>query len=126
MFCGSLSRRADMSDRRRQRPEGLRAADRGGPHVILVEDRLPDMPGPAVNVALRARTTAPILVLSGNADPDEIVGVLEAGADDHIRKPFHINELGSGLDRVFRAASTHRWVGWHQQERWTWPASPCY
>jgi two-component system KDP operon response regulator KdpE len=88
--------------------EALRAADRARPHVILVEDRLPDLTAPAVIVALRARTTAPILVLSASADPDEMVRALDAGADDHIRKPFDINELLARVRAVVRRAIAAR------------------
>jgi two-component system KDP operon response regulator KdpE len=85
--------------------EALRVADRVRPQVILVEDSLPDMAGPAVIVALRARTTAPILVLSVRADPEEMVRVLDAGVDDHIRKPFHINELLARVRAAVRRAA---------------------
>jgi two-component system KDP operon response regulator KdpE len=88
--------------------EALRAVDRARPHVILVEDSLPDMAGSAVIVALRARTTAPILVLSAREDPDEMVRALDAGADDHIRKPFHINELLARVRATVRRAVAGR------------------
>jgi two-component system KDP operon response regulator KdpE len=88
--------------------EALRVADRTRPQVILVADALPDMTGPAVIAALRALTPAPIIVLSERADPDEMVRALDAGADDHIRTPFNINELLARVRASMRRATAAR------------------
>lgn len=86
--------------------EALHVAGRARPQVIIVDDCLPDMAGPKAIVALRALTTAPIIVLSGRAEPDAMVRALDAGADDHIAKPFDIKELLARVRAAVRRAAT--------------------
>lgn len=52
----------------------------------------------------RARQTRllPIVVITGNYDPEVAEGCLEAGADDYVRKPFHEGELVARLHAVAR------------------------
>ncbi len=85
--------------------EALREAGRVRPQVILVGHSLPDLTGPAVIVALRALTTAPIIALSARGD-SEMVRALDAGADDHITKPFDINGLLARVRAAIRRATT--------------------
>jgi two-component system KDP operon response regulator KdpE len=86
--------------------EALRVVGRVRPQVILVGHSLPDLTGPAVIVALRALTTAPIIALSARGDSDEMVRTLDAGADDHITKPFDINGLLARVRAAIRRATT--------------------
>jgi DNA-binding response OmpR family regulator len=62
--------------------------------LILLDRTLPDGDGLALCRALRGQgMTVPIIVLSGLADEDEVVGGLDAGANDYVRKPFRLCEL---------------------------------
>jgi two-component system KDP operon response regulator KdpE len=51
---------------------------------------------------LRARTNAPIIVISRSATQHDKVVVLDAGADDYVIKPFGIEELLARLRAVLR------------------------
>jgi two-component system KDP operon response regulator KdpE len=86
--------------------EALRRAGRARPQVILVDDCLPGIAGPQVIVALRELTTVPIIVMSARSEPDETVRVLDAGADDHITKPFDVQELLARVRAAVRRAAT--------------------
>ena len=59
------------------------------PACIIVENRLPDMPGLALLQELRARgLRIPTIMLSGDDDVSGAVSAMRAGAIDFIEKPF--------------------------------------
>jgi DNA-binding response OmpR family regulator len=61
--------------------------------LILLDMGLPEREGFHVLQEIRARgKTTPVLVLTGRSERDA-VACLEAGADDYMRKPFHLEEL---------------------------------
>lgn len=69
--------------------EGLSLALEQRYDVIILDLGLPDRSGLAVVREVRARhRTAPILVLTGRATPEDVVRSLDVGADDHLAKPF--------------------------------------
>jgi two-component system KDP operon response regulator KdpE len=68
--------------------EGSRAPD-----LVVLDLGLPDLEGAEVCRRMRARTRAPIIVLSARSGEAEKVAVLEIGADDYVTKPFGPDEL---------------------------------
>lgn len=61
--------------------------------LMILDMGLPRRDGLLVLAELRARgRRLPVLVLTGRAERD-VVQCLEAGADDYMQKPFHIDEL---------------------------------
>lgn len=85
--------------------EGIKAAKREKPNLILLDLRLPDMDGYDVCREIRkASETAhiPIIMVSTRSrDTEKIVG-LEIGADDYVTKPFNVNELLARIRAVLR------------------------
>ena len=76
--------------------EGLEAARRKLPDVILLDIGLPDIDGFAVCSALRASprpSHIPVIFLSEKASVTDRVTGLGAGAQDYITKPFDLEEL---------------------------------
>jgi two-component system KDP operon response regulator KdpE len=71
----------------------LRLAAAHQPDVVMLDLGLPDMDGLDVIRALRGWSRVPILVLSARQASDEKVAALDAGADDHVTKPFSMDEL---------------------------------
>ena len=62
--------------------------------VILLDVGLPDGDGREFCASLRQRGfRLPIFLLTGLGHEDDIVGGLEAGADDYLVKPFRVGEL---------------------------------
>ena len=62
--------------------------------ALLLDVGLPDGDGREFCANLRQRGfRLPILLLSGLSHEDDIVGGLEAGADDYLIKPFRVGEL---------------------------------
>lgn len=64
------------------------------------------MDGTDVIKALRGWTKVPILVLSARRASDEKITALDAGADDHITKPFGMDELLARLRAAVRRTET--------------------
>ena len=63
------------------------------PDVVLLDFKLPDINGTAVCRTIRANPAYEhirIIIISGVADPDEVEELMEAGANDFVRKPFDI------------------------------------
>lgn len=86
-------------------PDGgtaLRLASRLPPDVILLDLGLPDLPGLDVIHGLRAWSALPIIVLSGRSEMTDKIAAFEAGADDYLTKPFHMEELLARLRAVLR------------------------
>ncbi|MGZ6268286.1 MAG: EAL domain-containing protein [Candidatus Limnocylindrales bacterium] len=64
--------------------------------LILLDSTMPRLDGPGVVQAVRARPatrTLPIILVTAKADLEDRVHGLEAGADDYIAKPVHLDEL---------------------------------
>jgi two-component system KDP operon response regulator KdpE len=85
--------------------DGLAAASRTPPDVIIVDLGLPDMDGVVVVEGLRGWSTAPIIILSARHTEHAKIDALDAGADDYVTKPFGMGELLARLRAALRRAS---------------------
>jgi len=89
--------------------EGLQAATFNAPDLIILDLALPDRRGNEVLDLIRSWSNVPIIVLSVEANEEEKVRLLEAGADDYVVKPFGIAELiarsHAALRRYFKSAN---------------------
>lgn len=62
--------------------------------LVILDWMLPDLDGISVCRELRrSGSTVPILMLTARAELGERVMGLDAGADDYLTKPFHLEEL---------------------------------
>src|SRR5271157_4921659 len=87
-------------------PEGLEAALQKPFSAVILDVMLPGMNGFDVLRELRAKSTVPVLMLTGRGEePDRIVG-LELGADDYLPKTFSTRELLARLRAVIRRSTT--------------------
>ena len=90
--------------------EGLRHASERRPALVILDVMLPGMSGIEVCAALR-RLPPPqpvILMLTARASEDDAVAGFEAGADDYVRKPFGVAELGRRIDALLSLATRAR------------------
>lgn len=94
--------------------EGLQAARRNPPHLVILDVIMPGMDGYAVCREMRADPLlgqVPVLFLTAKTkDEDKITG-FTAGADDYLSKPFNLEELRfrvrAILRRTYRQADAH-------------------
>lgn len=82
--------------------DGLRQALAATPALVLLDRRLPDMPGDEVLTCLKAAaatTAIPVVMVSGDA-AEHGARFLESGAADVFTKPFDIALLLAAIDRL--------------------------
>ncbi|MFZ2635738.1 MAG: response regulator transcription factor [Rectinemataceae bacterium] len=82
--------------------EGIQTLIRVKPDVVLLDLNLPDMDGHAVLAKIREWSTVPVVILSVRDSQEDIIGLLDAGADDYIVKPFYTDEMVARLSAVCR------------------------
>jgi two-component system KDP operon response regulator KdpE len=82
--------------------EGLEAARGSKPDLILLDLNLPDMSGAELLSRLREWSSIPVIIVSVRDAERDIVGLLDAGADDYVVKPFYTNELVARIEAVHR------------------------
>ena len=80
----------------------LKAVRGLGPGCVLLDVRMPDIDGLAVQAELKARGIAlPVIVMTGHGDVTVAVAAMKAGAVDFLEKPFEKSELLAALDDGF-------------------------
>lgn len=88
--------------------EGLYLGEEFPVDLAIIDLGLPELPGLEVIRKLRSRGhDFPILVLTARADWQDKVKGLEAGADDYLTKPFHVEELMARINALMRRAGGH-------------------
>jgi two-component system, OmpR family, response regulator len=103
--------------------EVARVMDESIVDLVVLDLKLGEEDGLQLVNELRARSSLPIIVITGHwrDDVDRIVG-LELGADDYLTKPFNLRELLARVRAVLRRAGTappqdgkggrYRFAGW--------------
>lgn len=83
---------------------GVRAALESRPDLILLDVDLPDTNGREVCRELRARQVAcPVIMLTAADTETEMVGGLDAGANDYVTKPFKLAVLQARIRAQLRS-----------------------
>lgn len=85
--------------------DGIKAAHRHNPHVIVLDVNMPWMDGLETCRRIRADDKlahVPIIFLSTQNSVEERVAGLEAGADDYLSKPFNTSELKARIRAQLR------------------------
>jgi two-component system response regulator RegX3 len=85
--------------------EGLEAARRLNPSVVLLDVMLPGMSGLDVCRQLRRESDVPIIMLTAKEGEADKVAGLELGADDYMTKPFSMRELVARVRAQLRRAA---------------------
>ncbi len=84
--------------------DGVQLALGRKPDIVLLDLGLPDVDGAAVLARLRSWSSVPVVVLTVRNTEEDIVRLLDGGADDYVVKPFNTGELVARM----RAALRHR------------------
>src|SRR5215467_3945602 len=84
-------------------PEGLAAAEAGEFDVIVLDVMLPALDGLTIVRRFRKHGgDTPILLLTARDAPEDVIGGLDAGADDYLTKPFSFKILEARLRALAR------------------------
>ncbi len=100
----SLEKQGFTVDEAASGEDGLRMVMSRKPDVVLLDLGLPDRDGAQILAELRSWSTVPVIILSVRNTEEEIVRLLDAGADDYLIKPFNTGELVARM----RVALRHR------------------
>jgi len=88
--------------------EGLYLGEEFPVDLAIIDLGLPKMSGLEVIRKLRSSgRDFPILVLTARSEWQDKVAGLEAGADDYVTKPFHVEELMARINALMRRAGGH-------------------
>lgn len=74
------------------------------PDLILLDLGLPDLGGYEALRMMRAVSSVPVVVVTAHDDENEIIRVLDAGADDYVVKPFGTGQIEARIRAVLRRA----------------------
>lgn len=74
------------------------------PDLVILDRRLPKLSGDDVCRQIRASSSTPILMLTGERGSEERARLLDIGADDYLEKPFSKNELSARVRALLRRA----------------------
>lgn len=99
----ALTQSAHAVDMARTGNEADQALMSGDYDLVLLDVGLPQINGFEVLRRLRARrSTVPVLMLTVNDTPDDLVTGLDLGADDYLTKPFRLSELEARVRALIR------------------------
>jgi two-component system, OmpR family, KDP operon response regulator KdpE len=82
--------------------EGIQQVKGVKPDIILLDLNLPDRDGLDVLKELKEWSSIPVIILSVRNSEEDIVGLLNAGADDYLVKPFNTEELLARMNVALR------------------------
>ncbi len=76
--------------------------------LCIFDWSLPDMEGPDVMVSIKLRSNKlpPIIFLTGNSEEQDIIRVIDSGADDYIIKPPNPQLLLARINALLRRTAT--------------------
>lgn len=86
--------------------DALRAVVESVPDAVVLDLGLPDISGYEVLRMVRAISQVPVIVATAQDDEQQVIKVLDAGADDYVVKPFSPGHLDARIRAVLRRGGT--------------------
>jgi DNA-binding response OmpR family regulator len=84
---------------------GLQSAIDNDPDVVVLDLGLPDVDGSDVLRMVRGISEVPVIIATARDDDDEIVRLLNAGADEYVVKPYSGAELEARVRALLRRSA---------------------
>ena len=86
--------------------QGLAEIEQAAPDLVVLDLMLPGIDGFEVCRRIRAGSDLPVIMLTARGDDLDVVGGLEAGADDYVVKPAQPSVLDARIRAVLRRSSS--------------------
>lgn len=83
----------------------LRRHAEDAPDLVILDRRLPRLSGDEVCRRIRATSSTPVLMLTGERGTEERAKLLDLGADDYLEKPFGKRELSARVRALLRRSA---------------------
>ena len=107
-LAGNLREHGYTIDEAGSFAEGEYFANEFDPALAIIDLGLPDRPGAELVAKLRADgRSLPVLILTARDHWQDKVEGLNAGADDYVVKPFHLDELLARINALLRRSAGH-------------------
>ncbi len=84
--------------------EGLEAASRESPEIILLDLMMPVMDGFAMLEELRKTSDIPVIVISAYGSPERVERARKLGIECFLNKPFNNRDVIELLEVIFNTA----------------------
>ncbi len=85
--------------------DGIERAVSGDFDVVVLDLGLPDLDGVEALRMIRAVSQVPVVVATARDDEQDIIDVLDKGADDYVVKPYSADHLEARIRAVLRRSS---------------------
>jgi len=85
--------------------EAIELARSAQPDLLVLDLRLPDVPGESVVAEVRRFSSARVLMLTAKSGEEDRIRGLELGADDYVTKPFSPREVVLRIQAILRRGS---------------------
>ena len=91
--------------------EALQQESTAQPDLVVLDVNLPTLDGWEVCRRIKARRDVPVMLLTVRAERADLERSRDAGADDHLPKPFDIAEFLSHINQLVAGAAPPRPAG---------------
>jgi DNA-binding response OmpR family regulator len=85
---------------------GIREFTVWEPDIVVLDLGLPDLDGGSTLRMIRAVSNVPVIIATARNSEQEIVDLLNAGADEYVTKPFSAEQLGARIGALLRRAGS--------------------
>ena len=107
-LCEALEEAGYVVDKAHDGSEGHFLGDTEPYDAVILDIGLPEMDGITVLEQWRAADrTMPVLILTARDRWSDKVAGIDAGADDYVAKPFHVEEVLARVRALIRRAAGH-------------------
>jgi two-component system, OmpR family, response regulator len=107
-LCDALTEQGYVVDRAHDGEEGHFLGDTEPYDAVILDIGLPEMDGITVLENWRsAGRTMPVLLLTARDRWSDKVAGIDAGADDYVAKPFHLEEVMARIRALIRRSAGH-------------------
>ena len=92
--------------------QGLEAVEKNGPHMVLLDEEMPDMKGFEVLKEIHKRgNEIPIVIITAYGTIDRVVEAMKEGAYDFVAKPFESNQIAHIVQKAMERERLKREKG---------------